>query len=970
MKYKANKLLSFIFALVLMVGLLPISVFATENNYTDDDLSEALEAYKKFAEEAEYHASEGYFTSGGWYFTSFALYDLNQDGVPELFTLGGYRMDYVKIFAFKNGEVELVDCGTNGNVYDNGLVCVGISSFNQYFDCCYYNVGEDLSLNYVFRYREWYVSESKTVYSIGEQAHDENSEKVPYSQIEETLAGIRGDAKPVEIEFHENNAAERSAVFSSGAAEVKSYFEAYLKVLEENRNGILKYNWQENDYGKKLTPIAFVDILGDNTPELLFVAAEPPDYYWATLYIYTYENEFAHQVFSQFIAGGAGGALHYTIFQANENFWIQQTHFSIEGRSVWNTRYEFDKTIESLSPAETYSSAKAYHYSSDYSTQISSYTWKHNESEITESEYNEAITELDNSISSLILKDGITHMSVTTEAPISTYSHESISMTYDEAIAYLIAGQADSQYVYTTETSFVSDYGNPDVTLVNDFRFINTDSHEINLDLALMGVTLSGHVYNGNDAEELLKALGYDSVTTTSRSNKGDNRTFHPVASMGYKCVLDENGNKKNVFAVVVRGTQDLWQDIPTDILDGVFTMFDISRGVVAGELESFITETTGKTIDEIKKEDNYFYFTGHSLGGAVANALSVDSMVMSLCGDNKGHIYTYTFESPHTCVNLWWNNPEEMSNAFNFKNALDWVTDQPAYIGSTTYGKDVLFTPFELRVSLGLIWEVILPEAYWNVFLKIFPDFIDKKLTFNNHHRGNCLAYIIQLGVLVDWWEQVPISIAQSTIDIDSDGLRNQLLNNVKVITAHCPVDVSIYRGSDLVGQIINNEVVESVTQIPMLVVDDSKYAMLPDAEEYRIEITATDSGVMEFSCKDAATGNDAKTFTDVALEAGKTMISTVGGGIETPDVKLYVVDDEGKPIAEIQEDGTEAPIEQIAAVNATAEVLEDATEAAVKQNSKFVILLMGIGSIALIGLVVLFLLKRRNRNKKGGTP
>ena len=48
-----NRLLSLFFALVLMVGLLPLSVFATGNNYIDY-ASEALEAYKEFTEK-EYH---------------------------------------------------------------------------------------------------------------------------------------------------------------------------------------------------------------------------------------------------------------------------------------------------------------------------------------------------------------------------------------------------------------------------------------------------------------------------------------------------------------------------------------------------------------------------------------------------------------------------------------------------------------------------------------------------------------------------------------------------------------------------------------------------------------------------------------------------------------------------------------------------------------------------------------------------
>lgn len=58
----------------------------------------------------------------------------------------------------------------------------------------------------------------------------------------------------------------------------------------------------------------------------------------------------------------------------------------------------------------------------------------------------------------------------------------------------------------------------------------------------------------------------------------------------------------------------------------------------------------------------------------------------------------TYTYESPHTCVNLLWQSSESMSNAFNFKDRDDWVTTFPAWWGSTTYGKDKDFVIGELK--------------------------------------------------------------------------------------------------------------------------------------------------------------------------------------------------------------------------------------------------------------------------------
>ena len=754
LKRKAIGILSFLLILVLTVSLLPISVFAMgedSDGYTavsDPELYEALDAYKKFTE-AGYHEDE-------WAYTieSFGLYDLNHDGIPELFTLGGGQMDYSKIFTYKNKQVDYVHWGSSFQIYDNGIVYADFSSGSGYILYSYYTMGDDLSLELAFRFAEWYSLDENT-YSVGEQAYDENSEKVPYQQVAEQRDRILGNAQIVNIVYHDNTASERNAVFtnetsvpsdSDTARFGSDLIEAYLGLLESRKQLILDSG---KLFGTSERAVAIADVCGDRTPELIFAAAnedsyyrntpgDPPEPMWSELFIYTFDNGELRQIYSCSYDFAAASGSHTRLFQSGvgKDLWIASGY----GDAYWDetyTRLSYDPDKKVLLESEKY-------YSREYFEEDRRYEAAHDEQTISEREYTAAVEALENSAASWI---------ISSRSDTSWDSHYYTAMTYDDAVAFLNSGLNK----YTTETSFASTYGKPVVRLVNDFRFINTDSRQINWDLALTGLTLSGHVYDGKNAGALLKALGYDVVDTKSRYEEDKNRTFHPVASMGYKCVLDENGNRKNVFAVVVRGTStELLGDIPTDIFDGAVAMFDISRGVVAGELEEFITETTGKTIDEIRKEDNFFFFTGHSMGGAVANALSVDGMVMSLCGNNKGHIYTYTFESPHTCVNLWWNNPEEMSNAFNFKNIHDGFTDLPARFGSTTYGKDMPFAPYEIRYGWLFVPYRYYPEDYWNVFRTVFPNYESWK--YDEHERGNCLAYIIQTGMEDGWWAQMPI--------------------------------------------------------------------------------------------------------------------------------------------------------------------------------------------------------------------
>lgn len=303
-----------------------------------------------------------------------------------------------------------------------------------------------------------------------------------------------------------------------------------------------------------------------------------------------------------------------------------------------------------------------------------------------------------------------------------------------------------------TSSQFSPRFGETTILLKRGFDFINTGSASVNWELALTGVTLSDRVYNGTSAEDVLKDLGYDKTKTTEPLGSDSNIAFHPVSSLGYKRLSDGSGNGKNVFAIVVRGTSNLSADWITDLYDGANSMFDTSRGNVAGDLKKFIQDATGKSIDSLKSEDNYFFITGHSLGGAVANALSVDETVTSLCNGNKENIYTYTFESPHTCVNLWWMGVEGMSNAFNIKDIDDAITNVAPYIGATTYGKDLTFSVNDFDNS---------------IFVKVFPNANGISVTnaphpqnygdvFGHHDLGLCLVYIMQHGISDGWWDHV----------------------------------------------------------------------------------------------------------------------------------------------------------------------------------------------------------------------
>jgi hypothetical protein len=285
----------------------------------------------------------------------------------------------------------------------------------------------------------------------------------------------------------------------------------------------------------------------------------------------------------------------------------------------------------------------------------------------------------------------------------------------------------------------VEAFGKTKVKVYEGFDFINQSSAECNWKLALNGAVLSKEIYDGQ-ARDVYKTLGYD-ITWENISDDGI-----PGRSMAYKLLVDSNGNRKNIFAVAVRGTSTATDIFASDIVDGGTSMFSRTTSYIVEELKAFVTICTGKSLEELEGEENYFFFTGYSLGGAVANNLSIDGTVMKLAKNDKNRIYTYTFESPHTCIAFFWMNVGEMSNAFNLKDVDDPITNLPPYMWSTTYGKDVVFSVKDLS---GVILKILYPETEYNDLTEYFWGWI---LPCPSHHNliGD-IVYILQQGQLVD---------------------------------------------------------------------------------------------------------------------------------------------------------------------------------------------------------------------------
>ena len=80
-------------------------------------------------------------------------------------------------------------------------------------------------------------------------------------------------------------------------------------------------------------------------------------------------------------------------------------------------------------------------------------------------------------------------------------------------------------------------------------------------------------------------------------------------------------------------------------------------------------------------------------------------------------------------------------------------------------------------------------------------------------------------------------------------------------------------------------------------------------------VRFYATDTGTMEYAVAraDMASGaaQSQKSFTNVPLEAGKKLTSELNKDTRLASTKLYVLDSDGKPVGEIQTNGTEVAMQ-----------------------------------------------------------
>ena len=218
---------------------------------------------------------------------------------------------------------------------------------------------------------------------------------------------------------------------------------SYKNLLEKNKDLILAYDWKYEYDDTEPKQVAFADIIGDENPELFFAEATEnsfdDEYWWATLYMYSYDDGNLNELISFEVNHRAAGGDDYRIFKSNEKgaIWLY-SEWGDDPYEFSFTKYAYNSDSHSMEEVDTY-----YHkIELDYTNYATDFTvswietYKHNGADIDKSEYDEAIKGIDGSTTDIILTN---YISESTISDGFTTGHKDISVTYKDALSALDA---------------------------------------------------------------------------------------------------------------------------------------------------------------------------------------------------------------------------------------------------------------------------------------------------------------------------------------------------------------------------------------------------------------------------------------------------------------------------------------------------------------------------------------------------
>ena len=401
----------------------------------------------------------------------------------------------------------------------------------------------------------------------------------------------------------------------------------------------------------------------------------------------------------------------------------------------------------------------------------------------------------------------------------------------------------------------------------NPSAFFADNAGLFNQDLAVAGLALSDAAESGESAiSNVMTTMGFPSTYQVHFGYRENNISQPALSIAAQEAII--NGQEKTLIALVVRGT-DLNSSDPMTDVKSLFDGFEGAGNYVRSKLDEFI-ETF---YPDLRNGNTILFVTGHSLGGACAGLLARSCILDGLT--SAGNVFAYTFASPRNAENTSFT-----SYVHNVVNREDVVPVVPPN--------------FHGRVGINHNYTTKNNTKFIAAYKTLSGEDPSLKTPLDQHLAGTYMALLLA---------------GETMTSTSQFGYR--------LVQILCPVDVEVYDSEGkLSGRVINNVVDTSLSDdnVLIMVSNDEKYIYLLDNEAYSIRLTGTAEGTLKYFVQDFNVVDELvseKAFTNVKLEASKKLQSEVGE-VETPEVKLYVVDSNGAPEKEVLPDGngTEVPI------------------------------------------------------------
>ena len=425
-----------------------------------------------------------------------------------------------------------------------------------------------------------------------------------------------------------------------------------------------------------------------------------------------------------------------------------------------------------------------------------------------------------------------------------------------------------------------------------------TSKDSANYNLAMMSGCLCVTAADANYLHQAYIDLGFDNRDICLYSYPGSSFNRPDALRNGSKFADDEdlafsiasqtmtvNGTECDVVFIVARGTMTTWEGIKdgTCIADKEYYgytawdwIYEFEEDIIAG-LEDYHTDHDWLGTRPLK-----ILVTGHSLGGAAANLVA--AKLDKECGGTAWYsanvtpddIYAYTFGAIDSITNKDYDGnriqvpvSEGFENIFNIYNYLDTFGPNGKKLftarGNSMYGKFGRFYTFS-------------------------GDMADVVKDSSSCRTHEIIGYI---HALKNGW--LNGGAGKSTVRV----------------SIMCPVDVTVYEGKSEVCVIRGEQLISASPEVDVNIENAEKVILLPKGHDYRVVITATDSGDMLYVVQDIDDlDSEGVYFDNLQLEAGKIIVSNLDETSPMNAIELYVEDADGERIAQIAEDGTETSL------------------------------------------------------------